>query len=295
MTLAGRLERKAFTTWHRHVLAYLPRTFAPSTQSVAIIMPLATKDLQRAEYALERWRGNLLHPIESVIVPGQSSVEIAAFCERVGARYIDETTVLPDAIKKFDYRPRGNGWIRQQILKLMADEFTPAEKLLMIDSDTWPNRPIAFMHDDKPVLYISDEYEPTYRDSIDRLFGPLRHSRRSFIAHCMLFERDVLGAMKRAIEGHCRKPWQDAILSALDPAVECCFSEYETYGHYVMNFRPDRFQTEYWYNAKDNGRRNLKRYNFVSVHIRPLASPPRRASVPSVLQTVAATSQWRRR
>jgi Family of unknown function (DUF6492) len=278
MKLTERLERRAFTIWHRHVLAYLPRTFAPSKQSVTIIMPLATKDLQHAEHALERWRGNLLHPIESVIVPGQSSVEIAAFCERVGARYIDETSVLPDAIKEFDYRPRGlpyNGWIRQQILKLMADEFAPGEKLLLIDSDTWPNRPIAFMRNDRPVLYISDEYEPAYHVSIDRLLGPLRHSRRSFIAHCMLFERDVLQAMKRAIEDHCCKPWPDAILSALDPTVECCFSEYEMYGHYVMNFRPDRFQTEYWYNAKDNGRRNLKRYNFVSEHIRPLASRPR--------------------
>ncbi len=264
---------------HRHVLSYLPRTYQRSTWPVTLVMPLAVKDLPHAKASIAAWRAHLLHPIQEVLLLGQSSAEIAALAKTSGARYIDETEILPRSARDFVYpsvRGSLNGWIRQQLLKLSADDVATGDRFLIVDSDTRPLRPIAFERDGKPILFTSDEYIETYHRCAARLLGPVKLYPRSFIAHCMLFERDVLAALKRDIAARAGQPWIDAVLSAIDVREHYGFADYETYGTYVYNRYPERFQVEYWYNRKMNAPPNQDfdsalvpaRFNFTSRHIR---------------------------
>jgi hypothetical protein len=274
-----RAVRRLSMGLHRHVLSHLPRSYERSTRSVTLVMPLAVKDLPHAERSIAAWREHLLHPIDEVLLLGQSSPAISALAQKCEARYIDENEILPQAARDFTYpSPRGNlnGWVRQQLLKLSADTVASGENFLIVDSDTRPLRPIPFERGGNPILFTSDEYIITYHRCTQRLLGPLRLYPRSFIAHCMLFERDVLEAMKNAIEARTGRPWIDAILQAIDIREHYGFADYETYGTYVYNRYPERFQAEYWYNKKMNAPPNqdfdstrvATRFNFTSRHIR---------------------------
>jgi hypothetical protein len=251
--LLRRLERRASSAIHKHALIYLPRTFERRDEPVTLVMPLALKDLHQAEASIASARKHLLHPIEETIIPGQSSTQIAAFCERVGAKYVDEEAFLPDSVKRFRHVTSGynrNGWIRQQILKLSVDRIAKTRKCLILDSDTCLVRDLSFMRGTRPILFVADEYNETYHACIDRLLGPQLRYSRSFIAHCMLLDREVLDQLKRAIVLHCGMDWISAILDRIDPTLGASFSEYELYGTFVFNHAPEQFHTEYWYNRK---------------------------------------------
>lgn len=240
-------------------------------------MPVAVKDMHQAEHAIASVRAHLLHPVAEIILVGQSSTDIAALAARVGATYIDEEDVLSAPVRAFRYVTRHrnrNGWIRQQILKLMADDFATTDHILILDSDTRLMRDLSFVRSGKPVLFTSDEYNPTYHACSHRLLGPLKDYPRSFIAHCMLFERAALQALKAAISARHACDWREAILHSIDISVEESFSEYELYGTFIYNFMPDKFQTRYWYNRKNRGdlsrqssAQQMLKQNFVSAHI----------------------------
>jgi uncharacterized protein DUF6492 len=275
--LLRKYERKASSAIHKHALIYWPRNFERRDEPVTLVMPLALKDLPQAEASIASVRKHLMHPIEEIIIPGQSSPDIAAFCARVGAKYVDEDAFLPDSVKRFSYvtgsRDR-NGWIRQQVLKLSADQMATTRKCLILDSDTCLVRNLSFMRGVRPILFVADEYNATYHACIDRLLGPVLRYPRSFIAHCMLFDRDVLAQLKSLIASHCDMDWTSAVLDRLDRTVGESFSEYELYGTYVFNFAADQFHAEYWYNRKYRGvidlaslPRGCHRQNFVSNHV----------------------------
>jgi Family of unknown function (DUF6492) len=278
-TLPAKFERKISSALHKHVFAHLPRYFERWSEPVSLVMPLAIKDLANAKHTLDHWRMQLTHPIAEIVVPAQSSPEIAAFCAREKAVYIDETKILPEAVLTFDYKTNGrnrNGWIRQQVLKLMADDYTSTRAILIADADTFPIRPMSFYRDGKPLLFEVDEFNPTYIDCAQRLLGPFPRPKRSYIAHCMLFERDLLAGLKQAITSHCATNWIDAILTNVDRSIQESFSEYETYANYVRTAHPERFRADYWYNKKLTTTADIdtaalpvsaRRFNFVSRHI----------------------------
>jgi hypothetical protein len=278
--VTARIERKVSSALYRHFLVNFPRRFEASLIPTTVVMPLAKKDLRQAETTLASIRNNLLHPIERIVIPGQSSSEIAEFCRQVGAVYIDEETVLPNAVRTFDYATRDrnrNGWIRQQILKLMSDQFTATQHVLIIDSDTCLVRKVSFVRNGKPILFFSDEHNATYHECNQRLIGPVRTFRRSFVTHCMLFDRGILAGLHSNIERKCRVQWIDAILSKIERNVEAGFSEYELYGTHVYNAQPHLFQAQYWYNAKYRGEGRVepsklptryRKFNFVSSHVK---------------------------
>jgi Family of unknown function (DUF6492) len=277
------LERRAWSAANKYVLVYVPRRFERCPVPATLVMPLAAKDVVHAESSVEAWRKHLLHDIVEVVIPGQDHPSVAEFAKRIGARYVNENEILPEAVKSFRFGPGGqgrNGWIRQQVLKMSAHTYCATEHMIVTDSDTRPIRPLSFWHKGKPVLFVSDEYVSTYHETIDRLLGPIRHHRRSFVTHCLLREREVQKSLRNAIETHCGMPVIDAVLGRMDITTHAAFAECEMYGTYVMNAFRDRFQTAYWFNRKVTqaisprdgnpdfeGGPAHRRFNFVSRHI----------------------------
>jgi hypothetical protein len=272
------IARRLRSAAHRYVLAWLPRTYPASDRPVTVMVPMAEKDLTLAPRCIAHLKQNLRHPITRIVVPGQKSKALADFCRDNGYVYIDENDVLPECIKSLAYVADGrnrNGWIRQQALKLGAFGFVDDELVFACDSDTLFLRPFAMLQGERQVLFEADEYIDSYHEMSMRLLGPHQRYRWSFVAHCMLFQRDVMTSLLNDIEARHRMPWPDAIVSCLDRTVGPGLSEFELYGNYLHCRFPDRFVGKYWYNCKLRLRRDgasvdagsVRRFNSVSDHV----------------------------
>ena len=270
-----KIPRQLRYRFHRHVTSWLPRSFARSDRPLSIVMPLAEKDVARAGIALAAQRRHLMHPIEAIVVPGQKSALIAKFCADEGLRYIDETELLPRAVLDLDYRFKGynlNGWIRQQVLKLTAPSYVDAELIAVFDADTVLLRDISFFDGARQILFTADEYVASYHAMTQKLLGPGPRPKRSFVAHFMLLQRDLLLALTSEIEARHGCGLVEAILKNLDTGIAASLSEYELYGTYVTQRHPARATQRYWYNvkAKTLGKLTLgaaRRFNSVSDHV----------------------------
>jgi hypothetical protein len=216
-------------------------------------MPLAAKDVQRAYLAIGSIRQHVLHPISEIVVVGQDHDAVRQFCRDCDVRYLCEDDVLPATVNEprltSDGQLRVRGWLRQQLLKLTAFDYIDAENILVYDADTYLVRDLSFFNGDRQILFLSDEYTKRYDHMIARILGPITRHPRSFVAHFMLLQRDVMKRLHRKALANCGMELIDTILSELDIA-SYQLSEFEIYGNYMHTFEPDRLVTRYWYNQK---------------------------------------------
>ena len=239
--------------FHAYVTSWLPRAYTRSDRPLAILMPLAAKDVARAGRCIAALRAHVAHPITRIVVPGQDDARVRAFCRDHGLDYRNEKELLPPSILGLAYAPGGynlNGWIRQQMLKLTAADYLDDDNILAFDSDTLLLRGLSFFQGERQVLFTSDEYQPSYHAMTQRLLGPLRRHPRSFIAHGMLLQRRYLREMTQAIVARHGGELASAIVAQLDRSVAAGLSEYELYGTWLFNRHRDSFVSRYWYNAK---------------------------------------------
>ena len=277
MTL--KIPRQLRRRFHSWVWAYVPRSYPASSRPVSIVMPLAVKDIEKATRSIAALRLHLRHPIAEIVVPGQDHDDLRAFCARAGVRYVNEKDVLPRSVLDFDYAIGAlnmNGWIRQQMLKLLAFGYVEADSILVFDADTFLVRDLSFFEDDRQLLFVADEYTQGYHALTEALLGPLQRHPRSFVAHFMLFQRDLMAAMQAEVERRCGLPFVEAALANIDRSRTDGMSEYEIYGNFLHSRHPGRFATRYWYNVKvDPGnleslaqlRAKYGRFNSVSAHL----------------------------
>ena len=140
--------------------------------------------------------------------------------------------------------PKMAGWYFQQLLKLQfAFCETEDDYYLIWDADTVPLRPMRFFDSKgKMLLTKATEHHPAYFETYRKLLGTDPRREFSFIAQHMLVQksiaREMLAHIETRLEGNGNWAWK--IMRALPPKGENLFSEYETYGHYVKNYRPDR-------------------------------------------------------
>ena len=64
----------------------------------------------------------------------------------------------------------------------------------------------------------------------------------------MLFEKDILQALKYHIENKHRNSWDNAIIETSDYSSMSFFSEYETYGNFFLHFHKNNMKIVYWFN-----------------------------------------------
>ena len=280
--MAIKIPRKLRQAFFQYIWSFLPRHFAPSDVPLSVLIPLAVKDIEQAGLALQSIRTCLSHPIEHIYIVGQNDDRIRAFCTQNAVIYLNEEDILPESIINLTYEVGGksqNGWIRQQIIKLTAFAFINAETILVHDADTVLIRPISFLDKNhRQLLFTSDEYLASYHRMTEKLIGPTRRYPRSFIAHGMLFQRDVMDDLHRFIRSQGRMEVHEAVIAYLDQSKGLALSEYELYGNYLYNHHKARIYLRYWYNyqitrptAMDltSLQRKFGRFNSVSRHIRP--------------------------
>jgi hypothetical protein len=140
--------------------------------------------------------------------------------------------------------PQAAGWYFQQLLKLQFAHFDSTEDYYLIwDADTVPLKPMNFFEaDGKMLLTKAAEYHAPYFETFRNLFGTEPNREFSMITQHMMVQksvaREMLARIEQRIEGADTWPWK--IMRSLPKAGDNLFSEYETYGHYIKNYYPDR-------------------------------------------------------
>jgi len=223
-----------------------------STLPLDIIIPCAEKDLKILPHTISGIRENLKHPIHELFIISPDSRRIEEICNHNECTYIREDTVLPIKPRDIPYVSNGidrSGWLYQQFLKLAGDLISSREHFFVLDADTVLIRPQVFETNNKIIFLHSDEYILPYYDAYQKLLGYYPSTGISFVAHQMLFQRSIVSELRDAIEeNNQRKPWYSAIYDTIDRRLISSFSEYELYGHWMMDNHRNAIDREYWFN-----------------------------------------------
>ena len=142
-----------------------------------------------------------------------------------------------------DYRP---GWYFQQFLKFAfaLSDYCTTEYFLSWDADTIPIRDIPmFSHQNVPYFSMKHEHHQPYFDTIRNLLSMNRVNSHSYIAEHMLFKKEYVEELIHEI--NCSEidgnDWIAKIINAISPSAHCGFSEFETYGTFILNRHPDAY------------------------------------------------------
>ena len=137
------------------------------------------------------------------------------------------------------------GWYYQQFLKMSFCKMCDEEYYLSWDMDTVPIRNIELFEDnDKPIFGMKNEHNPGYFITITNLLGISKQTDGSFISEHMLFRKDYMQKLIEKIDSSevSGDNYCDKIINAIDDDyIALGFSEFETYGSFVL----DRFPGSY--------------------------------------------------
>ena len=139
------------------------------------------------------------------------------------------------------------GWYFQQFIKMAYAFYCDNEYYAVIDLDTVPNK-INFFDQENPVFFISDENHQEYFETMESLLpGRVqKYGEKSFVNQFMIFNKKYMLELIRLIgkSDIAGDDWWCKIINAINPEYisKAGFSEFETYGNYVMNYHPDTYK-----------------------------------------------------
>lgn len=162
------------------------------------------------------------------------------------------------------------GWYIQQFIKIQFSRFTNDEYYLIWDSDTIPLKQIKmFSEDSRPFFDMKTEFHPPYFDTIANLFPDVKKViNKSFISEHMIINSNFMRALINDIEANSSlqgKNFQKRIINAVDceNLPRSGFSEFETYGNYVMTRYPESYILRDWHSLRTHVKfyRNIDELN----------------------------------
>lgn len=161
---------------------------------------------------------------------------------------------------------KSGGWYFQQFLKMgfSLSQYS-AKYYLTWDADTIPvNRITFFDINGRPYFTLKDEYHEPYFITIKRLLDLDKAIDKSFIAENMIIDSQIMRNLISDIEQK-QIPgdnWCEKIINSLPSNMTNSFSEFETYGTYVLNHYP---KTYLYRTLKANRDAGLKYSRIVSL------------------------------
>ncbi|PKM45958.1 MAG: hypothetical protein CVV03_06015 [Firmicutes bacterium HGW-Firmicutes-8] len=211
---------------------------------IDILIPVIEKDLEVLSYVIDSARKHIRHPLGEIFVVAPESCKIRKLSSEKNCKFINENSVLPITKKDIVYSPKKrntyidrSGWLFQQFLKLSGDTLSMNEGFLVLDADTVLIRPHVFERDKKSVLFFRSLYYKPYFETYKRLLGedaagPAQHI--FFVSHYMYFKKKRLQELKKRIEFKHQTDWYTAVLNSMNKNQWDSFSEFETYGNFMM-------------------------------------------------------------
>ena len=251
------LDYNAIIEWERRIRDPLTgkdvqyKCVVKNYNTLDVVIPTTEKDVVILEHCINSVRKNLRHPIGNIYLVAPNDERIKTIAKEKECIFVDESKVINITKKDIHYiidNTDRSGWLLQQLIKLSVDEFTQHKYILVLDSDTILARPIKYLHRGRTILNLSDEHHEPYYTAYRKLMDEEPISPKSFVAHGMLFSKELLQEMKLFISCKNQKNWITAIMDNIDYTDPSGFSEYETYGNYVLRHHPTKVKLEYWFN-----------------------------------------------
>ena len=233
-----------------------------ASKKIQVIIPTITKDYLRMRH-IQPERVLKYLPVSELIFIGNKEL-----CDLINEDTADKFADLPiravneeelvkrqpvvdlinERVKKIDYElvsPVRPGWYYQQFLKMSFSKICEGDHYMSWDMDTVPLRNIEMFDEDKrPVFDIKNEFIPGYFKTIENLLGLKKIKEGSFISEHMVFRKDYMQEVIRAIEGSPlagTEYWEKVIEAIDEDYITLGFSEFETYGTYVTAKHPDSY------------------------------------------------------
>lgn len=228
------------------------RTATSSDEPLEVYLLTVPKDAVVARLAVEGVRRHLRHPISKFSIIGPNLPEVRKLAEDSACDFIDENDLLPLKLSEINLRIRGvdrSGWMFQQLLKLAIAQRCAATRYYTIDSDTVLVRPLRLEVEGKTLLFHSDEHHEPYYQKLRMLLGIEPPTPLSFVAHQMCFQPRRVIEMLETIEARFPgRTWFQTLIETLNPDEISDFSEFETYGQWMLATHPEEIHREYFFN-----------------------------------------------
>lgn len=222
-------------------------------QSYDVIVPMTMDNLPVFKMNVEWMKRHLAY--KRIIVIGAENLREPSAA--LGVDFIMEDDLVEGmtlkAVRECIERRLGHGkragWYFQQFLKLGYAYACNDEYYIVWDADTVPLHKIEHMIDGCPAFTKKEEMEPAYFQTLDVLFAGdvKKYGDFSFICENMIMNVMV---MKEMLDMIMRQPnlqgnyfWERILNAVSDENLPGSgFSEFETYGNYVMRYYPKMYR-----------------------------------------------------
>lgn len=199
-------------------------------------------------------------PIYEIVIIGDDEVE-EYIKKYKDIKFVNEKDIIDIALikeiitlkeKKFQNRIRA-GWYIQQFIKMAYALICKDEYYLLWDSDTIPLKKIDMVNSKGiPYFDMKTEYHKEYFDTISVIFpGISKLVEKSFISEHMLIKTSLMDDLIKKIESNVElkgNTFYEKILDAIagEKILRGGFSEFETYGTYVMTYYEEEYVLREW-------------------------------------------------
>lgn len=237
--------RRVATNWGQ---AWNPFIEEQDLPDIELVIPCHPKDFKLLNAAIEMAQKFSNNPITSVtlITPEKFANQLQSQFANVKV-LTDEAVLGVDFINKLGkYLPVDRyGWSIQQILKVKYSYTSKHPGVLIIDSDTLLCSPVTWLTNSGiQRLSFSNEFHAPYALNTEKHWGPPgRSTGMSFVTHFQLFQPEILKSMFPNFE-------TDLIhwMSVTNWNEASAFSEYHSYGTWLLNNAPERVRLASWGN-----------------------------------------------
>ena len=220
-----------------------------------IVLLVGTRDCFIAKKTIQYIKSNLSSDTVFLITDSRNKKFFPdKFIRQYNIVLIDENKLVPGlsfatvkSLIKKRCEWKNYGWYLQQFLKMGFATSEYAKELYLIwDADTFPLKPLHFYENGKFFITPKTEYHIPYFKTIHKLLNLDKIADYSFIAEHLIIDVNIMKEMinilmKSDVQGD---TWWEKIINALDvndktEKAMFAFSEFETYGTYLLTYFPD--------------------------------------------------------
>lgn len=208
-----------------------------------ILMVVGQKDYPNLQTAINSAENSIVNPISRIVIISEG--KFPEVYSRADMVFYEDGQILSPEMKSLiaTFPEKRQGWVRQQILKVVSALRICKLDVLVIDSDTSLLGRRVWLNDQGVQLLTSaEENHLPYMQQISRHQGISPQSSISFVCHHQVWQKDIL---KRIF------PDENAVLNwvlAADTAESSGLSEYQTYGFWIAHNCKSRFTMASWSN-----------------------------------------------
>jgi len=234
-----------------------------------LVIPLALKDVFILKKNIHFIRLNI-NPSRIYILTNRKWFSFFSkdYRQKNGIILMDENNLLDGLtfnrlksimISHFGNANRLYGWYFQQILKMaFAKVHHEIHYYLIWDADTIPTKNLTFFSPMEKIFFNSRiDHNKPYFDTINRLLNIDVIADYSFITEHMMINSEIMSNLINEISSNIiieGETWYEKIINAVDINVLHGFSEFETYGTYVLNHYADKYELRELNTFRDAGR-----------------------------------------